>query len=421
MKVAIVGSGIAGVSAAFHLNKAGHQTSIFEKANYFGGHTDTHQFEIDGKNINIDSGFIVFAREFYPHFSRMLDELGIDSKPTAMSFSASNTNTGLVYNTTSINKLFCQRKNLFSAKFYRMLFDIVRFYQSGDKILLHTEDTITANDYFSNNHYSQTFTEDHIYPMISALWSTPVALVKFYPIRYLVEYMQTHGMMKLTKRPTWQVLNNGSFEYQHKLKKHMKHCTWRLNCGVTNIIREENQVLIHLASAEPEYFDAVVLACHADQAYILLQKPSVTEREILTTIGFENNDVTIHTDDNVMPENPLAWASWNAWVSPDNNTRCSATYWMNELQGLDSSTNFFISLNESREINSEKILKKRHYQHPSYTARSVVARKRLPEINGQNRTAYAGAYWGWAFHEDGARTGYEAAHILMERHSNQSN
>ena len=418
MKIAIVGSGIAGVSAAFHLDKAGHQTTIFEKANYFGGHTDTHQFKIDRESINIDSGFIVFAREFYPHFSRMLDELGIDSKPTEMSFSASNISSGLVYNATNLNKLFCQRQNLLSPKFYRMIIDIIRFYQSGKKILRHTDDSITANDYFSRNHYSKTFREDHIYPMISALWSTPIALVKFYPIRYLVEYMQAHGMMKLVDRPIWQVLQNGSFEYQHKLKKQLKHCTWRLNCGVTNIIREENRVLIHSASAKPEYFDAVVLACHADQAYISLQKPSTAEREILTAINFETNDVTIHTDERIMPENPLAWASWNTWISPDNQDRCSATYWMNELQGLNSSNNFFVSLNETRDINPDKVLKKRHYQHPSYTAQSVAARKRLPEINGKNRTTFAGAYWGWAFHEDGARTGYEAAHILMERYSN---
>ena len=418
MKVAIVGSGIAGVSTAFNLDKAGHQTTIFEKANYFGGHTDTHQFDLNGEMVNIDSGFIVFAREFYPHFSNMLNELSIDSKSTEMSFSASNTVTGLVYNASNLNKLFCQRKNLLSPTFYRMILDIVRFYQSGNKILLNADNSLTANDYFIKNHYSKTFREDHIYPMISALWSTPVALVKFYPIRYLVEYMQAHGMMQLSNRPVWQVLNNGSFEYQQKLKEQLKQCTWRLNCGVSNIIREEDRVLIHSVSAEPEYFDAVVMACHADQAHISLQKPSAAERDILTAIGFENNDVTIHTDESLMPANPLAWASWNTWVSSDRNARCSATYWMNELQGLDNSTNFFVSLNEAREIDSTKILKKRHYQHPSYTPKSVAARKRLSEINGQNRTAFAGAYWGWAFHEDGARTGYEAAHILMERYSN---
>jgi len=321
MKVAIVGSGIAGVSTAFNLDKAGHQTTIFEKANYFGGHTDTHQFNIDGEMINIDSGFIVFAREFYPHFSNMLNELGIDSK-----------------------------KNLLSPTFYRMILDIVRFYQSGNKILLNADNSLTANDYFIKNHYSKTFREDHIYPMISALWSTPIALVKFYPIRYLVEYMQAHGMMQLSNRPVWQVLNNGSFEYQQKLKEQLKQCTWRLNCGVSNIIREEDRVLIHSVSAEPEYFDAVVMACHADQAHISLQKPSAAERDILTAIGFENNDVTIHTDESLMPANPLAWASWNTWVSSDKNARCSATYWMNELQGLDNSTNFFVSLNEHQKV-----------------------------------------------------------------------
>ena len=418
MNIAIVGSGIAGVSAAFHLNKAGHQTTLFEKANYFGGHTDTHQFDIDGETINIDSGFIVFARQFYPHFSAMLDELGIESKPTEMSFSASNTATGLVYNATNLNKLFCQRKNLFKPSFYRMIIDIIRFYQSANNILAHYDDNISADDYFKRKHYSTIFQENHIYPMVSALWSTPTRLVKHYPIRYLVEYMQAHGMMQLSNRPLWQVLQNGSFEYQQKLKQQLTHCTWRLNCGVTTVIREEDHVLIHTTSTEPEYFDAVILACHADQAHLILQKPSASERDILSAINFIENDVTIHTDEQIMPKNPQTWASWNTWITPNLDARCSATYWMNELQKLNCSTNFFVSLNESRSINPEKILKKRHYKHPSYTAKSVAARKRLNEINGHNRTAFAGAYWGWAFHEDGARTGYEAAHILMEKYNN---
>ena len=418
MKVAIVGSGIAGMSAAYHLDKSGHACTLYEKANYFGGHTDTHRLDINGEKINIDSGFIVFAKEFYPHFSAMLDELDINSKPTMMSFSANNAQTGLIYNASNLNTLFCQRSNLLKPRFYRMIFDIIRFYQSSEKILNNVDDSVTAGDYFKQQHFSTAFQDDHIYPMISALWSTSPALVKHYPIHFLVQYMQAHGMMKLWNRPVWQVLKNGSFEYQKKLKEKLKHCAWKLNCGVTNIIRETDRVLIHSASAEPEYFDAVIVACHANQANVLLQKPSKDEKEILSAIGFESNTVTIHTDDSIMPENSLAWASWNTRVSNDLNAACSATYWMNELQGLNTSTNIFVSLNESRQINPDEILKKRHYQHPSYTVKSVAARKRLPNINGQNRTAYAGAYWGWAFHEDGARTGYEAAQLIMEKYDN---
>jgi len=393
MKVAIVGSGIAGVSAAYHLDKAGHACTIFEKSNYFGGHTDTHTLDIQGEAVNIDSGFIVFAKEFYPHFSAMLNELGIHSKPTKMSFSASNANTGLVYNATNLSTLFCQRRNILNPRFYRMIIDICRFYQSADSILNSDDSQLTAGEYFEQHHFSSIFQNEHIYPMISALWSTSPALVKHYPIQFLVEYLHAHGMMKLWNRPVWRVLNNGSFEYQKKLKDTLKHCHWKLNCGVSNIIREKDRVLIHSVSAEPEYFDAVILACHANQATFLLQKPSRDEKEILNAIGFEKNTVTIHTDDNIMPKNTRAWASWNTQVSNDPLATCSATYWMNELQGLAISTNVFVSLNEERKI-----------------------RKRLHLINGQNRTAYAGAYWGWAFHEDGARTGYEAAQLIMEKY-----
>jgi predicted NAD/FAD-binding protein len=417
MKIAIIGSGISGLSCAYHLDAHKHQTTIFEKANYFGGHTDTHQFEINGEKINVDSGFIVFAREYYPHFSAMLDELGISSKPTEMSFSASNPISGLVYNATNLNKLFCQRKNLINPKFYRMIIDIVRFYKTAPKILLNSDSDVSAGEYFTQKKYSATFQEDHIFPMIGALWSTPPALVSHYPIRFLVEYMSAHGMMDLWNRPDWQVLKNGSFEYINALKNKLNNTTWKLHCGVTNVIREEDRVLIHSASAEPEYFDAVVFACHANQAKIILQKPSADETEILGNISFEPNEVTIHTDETIMPNNPLAWASWNTSVSTKPDEACSATYWMNELQGLKVKTNIFVSLNENRTVNPEKILKKRQYHHPSYTMASVTARQQLSTINGKNRSAFAGAYWGWAFHEDGARSGYEAAKILMKNYA----
>jgi len=417
MKVAIIGSGIAGLSSAFHLDKAGHQCTIFEKANYFGGHTDTNQLDIDGKKINIDSGFIVFAREYYPYFHSMLDELEISSKATKMSFSANNEDSGLTYNATNLNKLFCQRKNLVSLRFYRMIFDIIRFYQSANQIINYCDNSLTTEEYFKQKRYSNTFLKNHIYPMISALWSTPTSLVKQFPIKFLVEYLSAHGMMNLWSRPSWQVLNNGSFEYINTLKHQLQNTQWHLNCGVTNVIRDNEKVLIHTTRKEPEQFDSVVMACHADQAKIILQKPSKNEAEILGAIGFEQNDITIHTDENMMPKEKLAWASWNTRVSEDLNNKCSATYWMNELQGLQCSTNVFVSLNEKRVIAKDKILSRKQYFHPTYTVESVNARKRISEINGQQRTAYAGAYWGWAFHEDGARTGYEAASLLMEKYT----
>lgn len=416
MKIAIIGSGIAGLSCAYHLDSKHHQTTIFEKSNYFGGHTDTHTFNIDDKKTNIDSGFIVFAREYYPYFSKMLDALGITSKPTKMSFSVSNPKTKLVYNATNLNTLFCQRKNILNPHFYRMIFDIIRFYQFAPKVLLSDEQSMTSKEYFKKNGYSKTFQEDHIFPMIGALWSTSSSLVPHYPIDFLVEYMQTHGMMHLFNRPDWQVLKNGSFEYINALKKKLSNTHWKLHCSVTNIIRDEDRVLIHSNSAEPEYFDAVVIACHADQAKVILQKPTANERKILGDIGFEKNEVTIHTDEKIMPANPLAWASWNTNVPTKTNEACSATYWMNELQGLNTKTNIFVSLNENRRIDPDKILKKRQYHHPSYTLESVAARQKLSTINGKNRTAYAGAYWGWAFHEDGARTGYEAAQAIMDNY-----
>lgn len=418
MKIAIIGSGISGLSCAYHLDKD-NDIVVYEKNNYLGGHTDTHRVDIDGDMVNIDSGFIIFCRELYPNFCEMLDTLNIKSKPTNMSFGVHDQVNRFIYNTTTINSLFCQRSNLFRPKMYRMIFDIIRFYTSAKHLLKSDDNEISVGAYLKKHCYSKVFQEDHLFPMLGALWSTPPQFIRLFPIHYLVKFMHSHGLMNIWRRPHWEVLENGSNGYIKALKKYLQNTEFRVNCGVSNVIRDDQGVLIHSNSHEPERFDAVIFATHADQAKIILQKPSKAESEILESIPFERNDVVMHTDETIMPPIKSAWSSWNVHFerkSQEPQTQhYNLAYWMNSLQTLNIEKNIFVSLNERRKIKPDSIIKTTTYHHPKYSAKSVHARKRLPEINGKNKTFYVGAYWAWGFHEDGARTAIDAVNLLKKQ------
>ena len=417
-RVAIIGAGISGLSSAYHLYKD-FDVTVYEKEDYFGGHTDTHTFNIDGQHVNIDSGFIVFCKQFYPHFSSMLDELGVESQKTEMSFSARNHQTGVIYNATSLNKLFCQRKNLFRPSFYRMLIDLYRFYSNAPDVLENADYQKSVHEYLQQNNYSAAFIDDHLLPMISALWSATPERVAQFPIHHLVEYLHKHGMMKLINRPEWLVVKGGSRRYVDALHKKIK-CHWKINSPVERVERRnDGSINITTSEQKNEIYDAVIIATHSDQALKLLDKPSDDEQAILERIKYEDNHVVVHTDDSIMDSNKQSWASWNTEVphSLDSSTQkcCTANYWMNLLQNLPIKTNVFATLNSHHRIQKDKILQQRTYSHPIFTAESVAAQKQKHLINGQQNTYYVGAYWGWGFHEDGARSAYEAAQLIKNR------
>lgn len=413
-RIAIIGAGISGLSSAYHLHHD-YDITIFEKEDYFGGHTDTHQVKIDGQTVPVDSGFIVFCRQFYPHFSAMLDDLNVDTQKTDMSFSAYNQQSNVVYNATSINQLFCQRRNLFRWTFYRMLYDLIRFYKQAPKVLQGDDTTTSVQEYLQKNHYSKQFINDHLFPMISALWSATPKRVEQFPIRHLIEFLHKHGMMQLINRPEWLVIKGGSQSYIDALKQRIQ-CKWFVSSPVTSIKRTNDRIELLIKNGEHQTFDAVIIATHSDQALKLLDEPSAQEQSILGAINYEQNEVIVHTDERVMHPNKQSWASWNTQVPTtfdENSFRCcTANYWMNLLQNLPVQTNVFSTLNSHHKITSEKILKKRHYAHPVFTAKSVAAQKQKTMINGQLKTYYAGAYWGWGFHEDGARSAFETAELI---------
>jgi predicted NAD/FAD-binding protein len=427
-RIAIIGAGISGLSTAYHLHKE-YEVTVFEKNNYFGGHTDTHPLNIDSKQVNIDSGFIIFCREYYPNFCRMLDQLGVQSQATDMSFSVHNRQTHLIYNATNPNKLFCQRRNLLNFGFYRMIFDILRFYNTASQVLKTNDTKTTVAEYLKQHNYSKEFITDHLLPMISALWSATPERVEQFPILHLVDFFSRHGLMKIINRPQWQVVKNGSNSYVKALREQID-VTWRSNALVTEVIRgktikvrsqngNENESQGGNRGRNEDQFDAAVLAVHANSALKILTQPSIDETEILGAIPFERNHVIVHTDESIMHQNKRSWASWNTEVPNDLNQNnqgiCTANYWMNSLQGLDLETNVFTSLNSQNKIAEDHVLAERIYHHPVFTAQSVAAQKRKPEIDGKNSTYFTGAYWGWGFHEDGARSAAEICELIREQ------
>jgi predicted NAD/FAD-binding protein len=412
MRIAVIGGGIAGLASAWLLSRE-HEVVLFERHGRLGGHTDTHEVEVAGRRWSVDSGFIVMNPAHYPLFSAMLAELGVALRPTTMSFSVRNDRSGLEYEAGSAGGLFVQKRRLLSPRHWRMLLDIVRFYREAPALLDDEGAGPTLGEYLERHGYGDGFRDDHLVPMASALWSTASREVLDFPAKYLVRFMANHQMLKLSGRSPWQVVDGGSQTYVRALAER-----WRVDVRLAAPVRrvrrgDDGVVWVDAAGHDaPERFDQVVLACHADEALALLAEPSVAEREVLGAIGYADNDTVLHTDASQLPRNRRAWAAWNALVPAEPTDACTVSYCMNLLQSLDCPEPLVVTLNRTAAIDPTKILKRRPYRHPQYTHASVAAQARRAEINGVDRLWFAGAYWGWGFHEDGMRSAVEVARAL---------
>jgi predicted NAD/FAD-binding protein len=409
MRIAVVGSGIAGLASAWLLSRQ-HEVILFEAGNYLGGHTHTHDIRLHGRDYRIDTGFIVHNPLHYPLLTRLFDELGVASQPTTMSFSLHNEATGLEYNAATLDTLFCQRRNMLSPRFIGMVRDLMRFYREAPALLEQQDDSMTLGDYLDRHGYGAAFRDEHLVPMACALWSSPPGQILGFPARYLVQFMANHQMLQVSDRPQWRVVKGGSSTYVKALR-----AAWsvqeRLSCPVRSITRRADGVDVHSASGV-EHFDQLVLACHSDQALALLADPDERETAILGAMTYQTNDTVLHTDDSLLPRRRKAWAAWNAWLPRNPTQACTVSYCMNLLQGIDSPEPFIVTLNRTHAIDPDKVLRQMSYDHPVYSTASVAAQKRKPEIQGHRRTWFAGAYWGWGFHEDGMRSAVDVAQSL---------
>ncbi|MES2857944.1 MAG: FAD-dependent oxidoreductase [Pseudomonadota bacterium] len=412
MRIAVIGSGISGLASAWLLSRR-HQVVLFEGNDYLGGHTHTHDIELDGGQYRVDTGFIVHNPVHYPLLTRMFDELGVATKPTTMSFSMHSEASGVEYNATSLDGLFCQRGNLLSPRFWRMLADLRRFYRIAPRLLETDDRGPTLGDYLVQNGFGDAFRDEHLLPMASALWSSPSAQILAFPARYLIQFMANHHMLQVGGRPDWRVVDGGSNTYVQALQGHW-NVEVRVSMPVHSVRRDADGVDIR-TGAGSERFDQVVLACHSDQALALLDDADEHESSILGAIPYQTNDVVLHTDASLLPRNRKAWAAWNAHVPRDTSDACTVSYCMNLLQGIDAPQPLVVTLNRTQAIDPSRILRRMAYAHPVYTHASVAAQGRRDVIQGQRRTWFAGAYWGCGFHEDGIRSAVEVARGLGVR------
>ncbi|HEY2402606.1 MAG TPA: FAD-dependent oxidoreductase [Steroidobacteraceae bacterium] len=409
MRIAVIGSGISGLASAWLLSRE-HAVTLFEAQDYLGGHTHTHRIWMGDRSYSVDSGFIVYNPLHYPLLTRLFNELGVTSQPTTMSFSVRNDRSGVEYNAGSLAGLFCQPRNLFSPRFLGMLRDLSRFYREAPGVLLDEGDVTTLGEYLAKHRYGRAFAEDHLIPMASALWSCAPDDILQFPTRHLVQFMRNHQMFQVSGRAPWCVVSGGSASYVHALRSSWK-VTERLSSDVRSVRRRGFDVQIR-TDGGLEHFDHVVMACHSDQALTLLSDASTQEREILGAIGYQHNEAILHTDTSVLPSRLSAWAAWNALIPRELDSTCYVSYCMNMLQGLRAPETFIVSLNAKDHIQPTRILKRMSYTHPVFDTKAVGAQQRKGEIQGKRRTWYAGAYWGWGFHEDGMRSAVAVARAL---------
>lgn len=402
MKIAIIGSGIAGLGTAYYLHK-NHDITLFEANDYLGGHTHTHNIAQGGKVWSIDTGFIVFNDWTYPNFIKLMDELKVPAQASSMSFSVKCERTGIEYNGTTLNSLFAQRMNLFRPSFLRMIADIIRFNKEAPRWLEVGDDHTTLSEYLNARGYSQVFQEHYILPMGAAIWSSGKAGMLNFPFKFFVRFFHNHGMLSVDQRPVWRVIQGGSRSYVQPLIAGFQDKI-RLNSPVAQVSRDEQGVLIEVDGLEAERFDRVVFACHSDQALTLLADASEAEREILSAIPYQENEAILHTDASVLPKKRLAWAAWNYHIPTDDRERVALTYDMNILQGLQAEETFCVTLNYAEAINPDRIIKRLVYHHPVFTPAGIAAQQRHGEISGVNHSYFAGAYWGFGFHEDGLKS-----------------
>ena len=417
MKIAIIGTGIAGNVAAYKLHKYADVT-VFESNNYIGGHTHTHDINLGDEQHNIDTGFIVFNHWTYPNFIDLLKELKVDSQESSMSFSVKCDRSGLEYNGTTLNSLFAQRKNLVKPSFYRMVRDILRFNEEAKKVLDRTNTEYTLGQYLQDNEYSSEFINHYIIPMGAAIWSSAPDKMMEFPAYFFIRFFNNHGMLNVNERPTWHVIKGGSNKYVEKLTKGFNDRI-HLNSAVEWIKRFDDYVLVKAYGAEPLRFDSVFIACHSDQALKMLADPTKDESEVLGAIPYQKNEAILHTDSRILPKKKLAWAAWNYHILKETTDRVALTYNMNILQGLSSKHTFCVTLNNSDAIDPTKIIKRLKYDHPVFTLKGICAQKKQELINGPRNTYFCGAYWRNGFHEDGVVSALNAVEHFKRKIANE--
>ncbi len=410
LDIAVIGSGISGMSAAWLLSEA-HRVTVYESAPRIGGHTCTVTAPDPTGPTPVDMGFIVYNEVTYPNLTALFRHLEVPTRPTDMSFGVSLDEAALEYGTVDLAALFAQKRNLLSPRFWRMLWDLARFYREAPTDLASLESGLTTlGAYLEAHRYGPGFIEDHLLPMAAAIWSTPAGKVGDHPAASFIRFCQNHGLLKLTNRTPWRSVVGGSRAYIERLTARYADRI-RLGCGVREIRRDPGGVRVRDSAGEECRYDHVVIATHSDEALTLLADRSSAESEILGAIRYGANEAVLHRDTTLMPRRRAAWSSWN-YLGAREGGAPSLTYWMNQLQDLGPAGPVFVTLNPGTAPDPATVIHTESFAHPLFDAEAIKAQRALWSLQGVRRTWFCGAYFGAGFHEDGLQAGLAVAEAL---------
>jgi len=412
VRIAIIGSGISGLTAAHHLHPR-HEVTVFEANDRVGGHANTVPVHLDDGTWNVDTGFIVFNHRNYPVFTRLLSELGVASQPSDMSLAISDERTGLEWG-TNLTRLFAQPRNAVSPRFLGMVSEILRWNRLGQRVLAGTiavDELEPVGDVLRAHGFSDRFFQWYLVPLAAAVWSADPSTVDRFPVATFCRFLHNHGMLSLGDQAQWRTVTGGSQAYVAALTRPFADRI-RTSAPVTSVKRTADGVEVVARGEQPATFDRVVLATHSDQALALLADAEPDEKDIAGAVRYQPNLATLHTDARLLPSRRRAWASWNVQVVADAQRCVTMTYHMNRLQGLESRHQLCVTLNRDDDIDPTLVHARISYDHPVFDARAITAQRRLPEIQGRGGLYWAGAWWGYGFHEDGARSGAEVARAI---------
>ncbi|MCW5668985.1 MAG: FAD-dependent oxidoreductase [Hydrogenophaga sp.] len=432
-RVAIVGSGIAGLAAAHTLQGLADIT-LYEAGDYFGGHTHTVDVTLPDAygvptTFGVDTGFLVLNERTYPNLLALLGALGVPTARSDMSFSVQVPGAGpggdaLEWSGSDLSSVFAQRRNLANPRFLRMLADIARFNrvttrlaERGDDLRPDSPLLQPLGDFLREQRFSAEFRDWYFLPMMGCIWSCPTDQMLAFPVATMVRFCHNHGLIQVRNRPQWHTVAGGARQYVSKILRGV--ADKRLFTPVQQVLRDDEGVRV-VSPGQVERFDAIVMACHSDQALRLLgNQASAAERELLGAIRYQPNRAVLHTDASVLPENPRAWAAWNYERAPTADQESASVclhYLINRLQPLPVRQPVVVSLNPQREINPTQLLGEYAYEHPVFDLAAIRAQAGIPALQGQRHTWFAGAWTGYGFHEDGLKSGLQAARGLIDAH-----
>ncbi len=418
LRIAVIGTGVSGLSAAWLLSRA-HDVTVYEKEDRPGGHSNTLVAPCPEGDVAVDTGFIVYNELNYPNLTALFEALGVETEPSEMSFAASiadDAGNRFEYSGSGFNGLFGDRRNLFRPRMWRMLAEITRLYRFAPGLLDQSGlDRKPLGEFLREQGYSAALREDHLLPMCAAIWSLPLARVEEFPALAFLRFFDNHGLMRLTGRPLWRTVAGGSREYVKRLIEPIAG-KLRLGTGIASILRDETGVTVADMRGKKARYDHVVIATHSDEALAMLGDADERERRLLGGIPYQRNIAWLHSDVSFMPKTRRVWSSWNYMGGSEGGDENAApvcvTYWMNRLQNLPTSRELFVTLNPSHEPDPAGVVVRIAYDHPVFDAGALAAQRDLWQLQGTRRTWFCGAYFGSGFHEDGLQAGLAVAEEL---------